>query len=307
MLKRILSFALCVILSLAIGMNAFASEDNSSNYLIYDIETGEITKHSFNDLSTDKSLSSPAYFPEDEEEHDLPSESGRALIGGEDSLTKITRTARNPYRSTVYIEIVYNNGSISTFTGFVIGPSAVVTAGHCVINAFNNNNYRTINVIPAKNGATEPFGSTTVNRIVVPEYVQNGPAADDWAILELNDPIGEETGWLGLTSSSSSLVGTSVISTGYADYGTISGQTSDDSYMYEGTGTIRESTATMLKGDWSAVSGFSGGPVFTSGYVALGILTGGSPIDGPLYAPNTYYTTATRITPDMYSLFMEYR
>ncbi|MEG0899999.1 MAG: trypsin-like serine protease [Oscillospiraceae bacterium] len=304
MFKKVLSMVLSAVMVLGMGTTAFATENSilengATDYLIYDIETGQTTSHSFDDLPDSASQSSPGYFP-------VPSE--RALIGGEGSLNKITNTAQGPYCNTVYIEIVYQNGTNSTFTGFMIGPSAVATAGHCVINAYNNG-FQSINVIPAKNGTTEPYGRTTAKKIIIPDYVASGPAADDWAILELNSPIGNQTGWLGLKWTSSSYNGTNVISTGYADYGTISSQLPTDSYMYKGTGTVKSTTTNILKGDWSAVSGFSGGPVFAyysdTGYTAIGILTGGG-ANGPNYS-SSVYTTATRITKRIYDLFLTYR
>lgn len=61
--------------------------------------------------------------------------------------------------------------------------------------------------------------------------------------------------------------------------------------------------------------GNSGGPVYSyydeTGYTLIGILTGGSIADGMEYGPNEdgvhSYTYATRITQNLYNLFMSYR
>lgn len=300
---------LSVLLSLAmvVGINStvvFASEtsepeDEPSNYLIYDLKTGEKSSHSFDDLPDHESQSSPGYFP-------VPM--SRALIGGPNSLSRIYNTATGPYCNTTYIEIDYGTRK-STFTGFMIGPSAVVTAGHCVIDA-KNNGYNTITVIPAKNGAKNPYGSAKVTKLVVPDYRKNGPVKNDWAILELDTPIGNSTGWLGLKWQSASYINTKVWSTGYADYGTVPSQLPDDSYMYVGRGTVKDSFPDCVLGDWSAVSGFSGGPVYAdysdTGYTAIAILTGGGAEDGDEFS-SSVYTYGTIITEKMFNLFMTYR
>lgn len=298
-MKKVMSIVLTVLMILSTSQVTFATNNDDldtekSSYLVYDVETGEKTSHFFDDLPETTSQSSPGYFPNPET---------KALIGGEGSLPRVTNTAQGPYCNTVYLDV---DGS--TFTGFMIGPSAVVTAGHCVINAYNNG-FNSFRAIPAKNGTIEPYGSTTVTKIVIPKYVQSGPVSDDWAILELSDPIGNQTGWLGLKWQSWSYDGTKVWSTGYADRGTVSSQISGDSYMYVGNGTVRATFSDRIQGDWSAVSGFSGGPVYAYysdlGYTAIGILTGGG-VDGGSYS-SSVYTHATRITKDMYNLFMTYR
>ncbi len=88
-----------------------------------------------------------------------------------------------------------------------------------------------------------------------------------------------------------------------------------DRDMFLGTGYVRYSAAKYLCGDWDATGGNSGGPVYIynsdTGYTLIGILTAGSGTDTDF---NDYglgdgeaYTYATRITQDIYNLFVSYR
>lgn len=81
--------------------------------------------------------------------------------------------------------------------------------------------------------------------------------------------------------------------------------------MFVGSGKVKSSSTYTFQGDWDATAGNSGGPVYTyypnTGYTAIGILTSGA---GEEYNGKPYptaYTTATRITEDLYNLFVSYR
>lgn len=147
------------------------------------------------------------------------------------------------------------------------------------------------------------------NLVVSWEYTQTGSADDDWAVIELNTPLGNQTGWLGLRWQSTSYNNTFVYNTGYPSASSTEEQLADASYMFVGTGYVRESGNKYLKGDWDATGGNSGGPVFAyynnTGYTLIGILTGGSTIQNSAYPSS--YTFATRITENLYNFFNSYR
>ncbi|MDD6032891.1 MAG: trypsin-like serine protease [Oscillospiraceae bacterium] len=227
-----------------------------------------------------------------------------------DRRTRVHSTASEPYKSTVYLRADFSNGTYKIGSGFMIGPSALVTAAHCVYES-GVGRAETVSVIPAKDGPIHPYGSARSAEILVsPRYPATGNVVEDWAVVKLRAPLGKETGWLGLRWQRASYRGTAVYNTGYPSAATTAGQ-SDNRYMFVGTGCIRESRGGILKGDWDATEGNSGGPVFAyygdTGYTAIGILTNGSAVgtDGSSYP--AAYTLATRITKEMYELFMTYR
>ena len=85
--------------------------------------------------------------------------------------------------------------------------------------------------------------------------------------------------------------------------------------MFIGTGNIISCGTKYLRGDWDATGGNSGGPVFANysdtGYTLIGILTAGSAVGTDFndygVGENEAYTYATRITEDIYNLFISYR
>lgn len=234
---------------------------------------------------------------------------------GSDDRVKVTDTTQGPYCSTVQVYSVFPNGYVGTGSGFVIGPSAVATAAHCVYNKDCGGLATSVEIIPAKNGSLHPYGSTTVGStqlVVSLRYQESSMSSDhDWAVVELAEPLGERTGWLGLkypNSISDSYCGTFVYNTGYPSPGTTSGQ-SRDRHMFVGTGSVIDSYTYTFCGDWDASEGNSGGPVFIydaeRGYTAIGILTAGEGPNGSFYPES--WSTATKITKAVYDLFISYR
>lgn len=316
MLKKwiALFLSLSVLIS-AIVIPAFAQETNNSSnadYVVYDLETGEVTYHSFDDLidESDRAKtwdSCPGYYPDGV----IPPIDPNALVG-EDNRTRVTNTTTGPYNSTVYMTATFSNGSKSTFSAFMIGPSAAVTAGHCVYDSDKGGVATSVTAIPGKNGSSNPYGSATSSKIIVsPQYEAGAGTNYDWAIIELNSAIGNKTGWLGIRWQSTSYNDTYIYNSGYPSASTTVGQLSDQSYMFVGRGYVKSTDTYTFIGDWDATGGNSGGPVFSyyndTGYTLIGILTAGSGTntDGSGYP--IAFSKATRITQDMYELFVEYR
>lgn len=305
MYKKILPILLSVMMILSLSFTASAADVAADG----ETETSSVTSTEILiPIENVNGASSPGYFPDGIVP---PSEIGLQAIINADSRTRVNPTTAEPYKSTVYLQANFPDGTQLIGSGFMIGPSAIATAGHCV---YNGQKATSVTVIPAKSGSTYPYGSTTVTTaskiIVSPKYLTSGGVNNDWAIVELNDPLGNQTGWLGLRWQTASYNDTLVYNTGYPSAATTSGQ-SANRYMYVGTGYIKESMTYTLKGNWDATEGNSGGPVFAyysdTGYTAIGILTNGSnpSTDGSSYP--TAHTIATRITKEMYDLFVTYR
>ena len=198
----------------------------------------------------------------------------------------VSDTTQRQYRSTVKIEARLSNGGIAHGSGFLIGPAAVVTAAHCVYNsAFGDDCLaESITIIPAANGNTANYGTANaVSFVVYNEWTDNFNSQYDWAIIRLNNNIGNNTGYLGLASRSS-YNQTSITVNGYP--GIING--TGNRRMYYTTGNITGTTQYYLKSNNTCTEGgMSGGPVYTysssNGYTALGLLIGASPANNPTY------------------------
>ena len=338
-MKKMLSIILIVMLLLSLTSYAVAADRDAfvnnqesitegSDYVRYNLENGTTSYHSFSEvpdaIGDADYVSSPGFFPNGIEYDNGNLPSPAAIVGSADNRIHITNTTVGPYCNTVYIYAHYTHNGIGYTgigSGFVIGPSAVATAAHCIYHAtYGIADY--IHIVPAKNGTQEPYGRETIDNPVIGEnvvisadYLASGSSADDWAVIELDSQVGNQTGWLGIRWQSASYNNTYVYNTGYP--AAVTGYTQDDvdRDMFMGTGYVRYSATKYLCGDWDATGGNSGGPVYIydadNGYTLIGILTAGSDSDTDFkdygLDDGEAYTYATRITQDIYNLFVSYR
>lgn len=205
-MSLVLALVMCmVVLTNNLAVAATNYNESGSDYMIYDFETGETTYHSFADLPSSTNNQdyafSPAYYPEGTEVLD-PIES-YSLIGA-DNRDQVLDTTVGPFCNTVLVHSIFPNGNSSVGSGFVIGPSAVATAAHCLYNAKCGGLATSVTVVPAQNGTIKPFGSDTITSssslVVSTKYqsTEGGDTNHDWGVIQLNKPLGNQTGWLGL-------------------------------------------------------------------------------------------------------------
>jgi glutamyl endopeptidase len=84
-------------------------------------------------------------------------------------------------------------------TGTLIGPRHVLTAGHCVYNTSNNQWYSDLSFSPARNGIYDmPYGTKSWAKVIAPsKWTIDHDSNYDYAMIVLNEPVGNQTGWLG--------------------------------------------------------------------------------------------------------------
>lgn len=97
---------------------------------------------------------------ESEEVRTLVEEAAAAIevIIGTDDRVRITQTTQVPWRRLCALRITFPSGATYRGTGFLIGPRAVATAGHCVYLHNQGGWARRVEVIPGANGSIRPFG-----------------------------------------------------------------------------------------------------------------------------------------------------
>jgi glutamyl endopeptidase len=160
----------------------------------------------------------------------------------------------------VRIEGQFTPNAFFFCTGWMLGPSTVVTAGHCVYDYRTAKTYAyNVKITPAYNSAaqnTTPFGSCVfLQGFVMQTWINTGDIGYDYGIYRLGCRIGEQTGNFGFKVTPGDWVGNSVALAGYpADKG---GTT-----MWASLGSIIFSNANSFYYDNDMMSGQSGGPVW---------------------------------------------
>lgn len=107
-----------------------------------------------------------------------------------------------PVRTAVALRY-YKGDSVKTHcSGIIVSPNFVLSAGHCVYSYFNQSFslFDSLKIAPAFNNATEQTGIPTsfAKRIYIFKTYYDKKGWDDIALIELAEPIGLETGWVGI-------------------------------------------------------------------------------------------------------------
>jgi len=198
----------------------------------------------------------------------------RGSIIGTDDRVKITNTKVFPYTAICYIQIVFPNNKTYIGTAWMYAKDVAVTAGHCVYSAADGGWAKSIEVVPACNGSTRPYGSTFSKQISAPKGWINKRSSDyDWGVIQLNDNIGDRTGYFGAYRTSKSLKGKNVDITGYPGEKSMT--------LWNMKGKIKSCTNRRVSYTIDTTGGQSGCPVYTNDYRAIAIhTTGSSKING---------------------------
>ena len=103
-----------------------------------------------------------------------------------------------PIRTSVRLSTLKNDTISPLCSGSMVAPNYVLTAAHCIKNLFSDQSYFDYNYFIApvfNNGMLNPhFNGSKVKNIYVTEVDGTEP---DIAMLELYEPIGLITGWIG--------------------------------------------------------------------------------------------------------------
>lgn len=172
--------------------------------------------------------------------------------------TKVSNTTTYPWDTVVHIIATYSNGQSFGGSGVIVGNNDILTATHMVYNPSAGGAATKVEIIPAQNGSTLPFGiyygaKWYYNSGINPsDGLYQSEVHGDLAIIGLNTSLGDTTGWMGIDPNFSS--GTVNI-TGYPEkYGNTTMSTSSG-YVYATSGILDTSSLDINPGN-------SGGPLW---------------------------------------------
>jgi V8-like Glu-specific endopeptidase len=88
-----------------------------------------------------------------------------AIVGPSDGRTRVLNARLHPYAAVCHVQRDFGDGRLSGCSGFLVAPTIVLTAGHCVFSRprhllTGRGSPRRIRITPGPNGgARPPFGS----------------------------------------------------------------------------------------------------------------------------------------------------
>lgn len=207
---------------------------------------------------------SPEALPEVSLTPFTPDTLDKAIIGADDRIT-ISNTGVYPYSAIAYLEVTGRCGCNWTASGFMVGRDCLMTGAHCVFCGDHNQSAEHIvmyfgykshkNYLLKYDGDTNYWYGTNV--------YENGKFNTDWdfAFIKLRKPVGDTTGWFGLSvRSDSELTGARFEVAGYRD-----------GLLKKDWGTTSIRNQYVITYDSDTLPGNSGCPVFTSDYYVVAI------------------------------------
>lgn len=218
------------------------------------------------------------------------------VLGTDDRVT-VTDTTAFPYSAIVQVRVDFDgDGSFDGWgSGVMISPNDVLTAGHVLWDSYYGY-ARNIEVIPARDGDSEPFGTVSGTAWHVPDaYVATGGSFSyDIGVINLSATVGLSTGTFAVAATSAvDLVGDTVTTAGFP--GDLS---SDGSVMVTTSGTVDGtigSSRIYYDGTLDTYGGQSGSPLWVT-------VNGETTAVGVHTAGGASYNAGTVVTSDFYAL-----
>jgi glutamyl endopeptidase len=137
----------------------------------------------------------------------ITDEADYAIVGPRDDRTRVTHTRSFPYSAVCHIERDFGDGRLSGCSAFLIGPTTLLTAGHCIASALRlrlgvPGVAKRIRVTPGRDGkAGRPFGSQWAKSWRVhPDYLRSPTPVNDIGVIELARPFAGDPGHFGVIS-----------------------------------------------------------------------------------------------------------
>lgn len=238
----------------------FTTNEDAIEYTTMNLITNEETEQTFypsqvSTYSATEKNHTDSYIPQQ------PSISPTSIIGGDERF-EVSNPSEFPNSTVAYLEAYFPDGTTGIGTAFVWYKDLALTAGHCIYNSEHGGWAKSVTIWPGKKGFgiwNNPYGTADATQMhIATDYMNNGTASEDWALLELNKDIGNSCGYRGIAYSEdySGFTNQNVTVAGYPY--------PHRYYQYQATGPVKIADALNLYYDVDTESGQSGSPVWDS-------------------------------------------
>ncbi|WP_375758677.1 trypsin-like serine peptidase [Corallococcus exercitus] len=180
-----------------------------------------------------------------------------SILGPVDHRRIELRNTVAPWRRVCALRIDTDNGTFNG-TGWLAGPSTVITAGHCLHNDAFGGWARQVTVIPGLSWNKRPFGEVVSTRFSCADpWLQARDRAHDIGAIHLDVPLGEQVGWMKYEAiDPAALTRASAVVSGYPEYA------GSYEHLLVAKGLVRTSLDGRLYYEIDTTDGQSGGPVW---------------------------------------------
>jgi glutamyl endopeptidase len=138
----------------------------------------------------------------------LADEADYAIVGPTDGRSRVTDTRSFPHSAVCHIERDFGDGKLTGCTAFLIGPTTLLTAGHCITSALRvrlgvPGVATRIRVWPGRDGKGAPFGAQWAKSWRVhPDYLRSPRKPHDIGVIELARPFPGNPGFFAVACPS---------------------------------------------------------------------------------------------------------
>lgn len=199
-----------------------------------------------------------------------PGPAAQSIIGpesviGSDGREKVQPSATSVFPLSAIGQIEFSrNGTQYICTGYLIDSNSVLTAGHCSYEGGTGQDgmIDSAQFFAARNRQngviTNPFGGCAMTEVwAPPQWVDDGKAAHDYSVQQLDCEVGDRAGWFGLFSlaGDNAFAGRRLRVEGYPG---------DQNYgsRWKMAGLVQRSTINTLHYPMDTAGGQSGSPLF---------------------------------------------
>ena len=113
------------------------------------------------------------------------------VVIGDDDRKAVPDATQSPWRHICALRIRTKTNKDYVGTGWLIGPRTIMTAGHCVYMHDHGGWAKSISVIPAMEGQSQPYGVYKSTRFsAVDGWTVNRDSDFDYGVILLNEPVG---------------------------------------------------------------------------------------------------------------------